>query len=157
MEDDSESHSDAESDQSSVLVDPSKHESMWDKILRMTYAEDKDFWYRLLNENKIQFQLKFKESFIEHCKIWLGVFNEFIENDDTWGSLMETKSKLYETVEEDDEESLFCAIDARRYKLFKLIDWGRIESAISEIPGDSESDNTEEAEEEINNLSDVPM
>ena len=30
--------------------------------------------------------------------VWLGVFNEFIENDETWGSLMETKSKLYESV-----------------------------------------------------------
>ena len=74
-------------------------ESKWEKIQRLTYNDNKDFWYQLLSQDKVQFQLKFKEAYLEHCKTWLSLFNDFISGDETWASLMDTKSKIYETVE----------------------------------------------------------
>ncbi len=42
---------------------------------------------------------------------------------------METKSQLYEEISEDDE-SFFSAVDKRKYKLLKTIDWEKVESEL---------------------------
>ena len=112
--------------------------SMWDKIQRLTYVGNKNVWYQLLSQDKVQFQLKFKEAYLEHCKTWLSVFNDFIGEDETWASLMETKSKIYENVEGDEDEALLSAVDARRYKIFKLIDWDKLEADIEQNSDDSD-------------------
>ena len=65
---------------------------------------------------------------------------------------METKAKLYEDVSEDDE-ALFSAIDKRKYKLLKTIDWDQVES---ELMGDdsSEASDTDDAVETQYELAD---
>ena len=110
--------------------DTNQDDTMWDKILRITYAGNKQFWSQLLFQDEIEFQLKFKEAYLEQCKRWLALFNDFIAQDETWTSLMDTKTKLYDSVEGDEEEALFSAIDARRYKIFKMIDWDKVEADI---------------------------
>ena len=112
--------------------DTNEDETMWDKILRVTYAGNKQFWSQLLSQDEIEFQLKFKEAYLEQCKRWLALFNDFIAQDETWTSLMDTKTKLYDSVEGDKEEALFSAIDARRYKIFKMIDWDKVEADIQQ-------------------------
>ena len=118
-------------------------DSMWDKIQLLTYADNKDFWYQLLTQDKTQFKLKFKEAYLEHCKTWLNSIHAFVEEDETWASLMDTKSKIYETVEGNEDEALFSAVDARRYKLFKLIDWDRLEVDIYDNTDENDSEDGE--------------
>ena len=103
-------------------------DSMWNRIQQMTYGGNKDVWCQLKSQDILQFKLNFKEAYLEHCKIWLCLFNEFTEKEETWVSLMEIKSKIYEYVKEDADEVLFLAVDARRNKIFKLIDWNTLET-----------------------------
>ena len=42
---------------------------------------------------------------------------------------METKSHLHEEVSEDDE-AFFSAVDKRKYKLLKTINWENVESVL---------------------------
>ena len=119
------------SDHSSRVTD----ESIWDRIQRVTWTNNNEFWLKLLNEDKTLFRMRFKEFFIESCKRQLYLFHQFIENDETWSSLMETKSQLYEEVSEDDE-SFFSAVDKRKYMLLKTIDWGKVESELLAEPND---------------------
>ena len=123
--------------------DPDSDNSMWNKILRSSYDDNKEFWFRLLSKDKTQFRLKFKEAFLEQCKTSLDLIDDFVENDETWASILETKSKLYDMVEENDDEALLSAIDARKYKIYKLIDWQKVED---DIQYDSEQ---EEEKEEV--------
>ena len=123
--------------------DPDSDNSMWNKILRLSYDDNKEFWFRLLSKDKTQFRLKFKEAFLEQCKTSLDLIDDFVENDETWASILETKSKLYDMVEENDDEALLSAIDARKYKIYKLIDWQKVED---DIQYDSEQ---EEEKEEV--------
>ena len=56
---------------------------------------------------------------------------------------METKSKIFEDLSEDDE-ALLSAIDTRKYKIFKTIDWNLVESDIKDTDGsDVEEDQSE--------------
>ena len=133
---DSDSDNQSVTDSETSIQETTQNDSIWDQIIRMTYANNSSFWNGLLIQDKEQFQLKFKESFLEKCKTWLNTINDFVENDETWAAVMETKSKLYETVEEDDEEALLSAIDARRYKLFKLIGWEKVEADLENSKSD---------------------
>lgn len=122
--------------------DQQKLISMWDKIQRATLSKNKEFWSKIWNEDKHLFRIRFKEYFIDVCKDWLQSFNDFIENDDIWQSLMETKTKVLDDVSDQDDEALLSAIDMRKYKLLKVIDWGQLEQELEEeSESDSESDN----------------
>ncbi len=137
MESDQENSSEDTDDQRSTtgsenpsnVTDEYPNEDIWDRIQRVTWSNNKDFWVNLLNEDRTLFRMRFKEYFIESCKQQLYVFHQFIENDETWSSLMETKSHLYEEVSEDDEV-FFSAVDKRKYKLLKTIDWEKVESEL---------------------------
>lgn len=119
-------------------------ESIWGNIQRVTYSENKEYWHQLLNEDETQFRLKFKDSFLEACKTWLSQIYEFMEEDETWASIIETKSRIQDNIEENDE-ALLSAMDMRKYKIFKTIDWNKVETEVNE---DNDSDETEEDEEE---------
>ena len=132
-----------ESDQENSSSEPDDHSSttgsdnpsgvtddtIWDRIQRGTWTNNNDYWLKLLNEDRTLFRMRFKDFFIESCKRQLYLFHQFIENDETWSSLMETKSQLYEEISEDDE-SFFSAVDKRKYKLLKTIDWEKVESEL---------------------------
>ena len=120
-----------------------ENETIWNKIQRVTYADNKNYWRELMEEDKSQFQLKFKASFLESCKSWILQLCNFVDDDQTWAALMDTKAQIYESVE-DDEEALLSAVDTRKYKLYKTIDWGKIESDLLE-------DDDSSSEEEDNN------
>ncbi len=115
-------------------------ETIWDRIQRMS---------KLLIEDKLLFRMRFKECFIESCKHHLYLFYEFIENDEIWNVLMETNSQFFEETTEDDE-AFFLAVDKRKYKLLKTIDWEQIESDLKddESSETSETENSEDGEYE---------
>ena len=149
MDSDSETEStfDESEDQKSIEVDDDDNasldehtESMWNKIQRLTWSNNKDFWSKLLNEDKARFQLRFKEQFIESCKTWFTIFSEFIDNDEIWLALMESKGKIYDNVEEEDE-ALLSAIDLRKYKLLKAIDWKQVETDLEADPASDAEEN----------------
>ena len=121
-------------------------DTMWDRIQRVTWSANQEFWSKLLNEDKMLFRIRFKEYFIEACKTQLYVFHDFIENDETWNSLMETKSQIYEDISEDDE-AFFSAVDKRKYKLLKTINWEQVEAELldedSSDGSDAENDQDE--------------
>lgn len=106
-------------------------ESLWDRVQRLTYAGNVEYWSNLLSTDETLFRLRFKESFLESCRTWLASVNDFVENDSTWSVLMVTKAKLFKEIPEDDE-ALLSAIDKRKYKLFKLIDWEQLEADLTE-------------------------
>ena len=133
MESDQENSSSEPDDHSSTTAsdNPSgvTDDTIWDRIQRGTWTNNNDYWLKLLNEDRTLFRMRFKDFFIESCKRQLYLFHQFIENDETWSSLMETKSQLYEEISEDDE-SFFSAVDKRKYKLLKTIDWEKVESEL---------------------------
>lgn len=113
----------------------SPSETIWNRIQLVTYYDNKDSWKTMFYQNKQNFQMRFKEHFIEACKNWLSMMSDFMENDETWSALMDTKSKLYQLTE-DDQEALLSAIDSRKYKLIKRIDWDRLETNLAEDSSD---------------------
>ncbi len=128
-------------------------ETIWDRIQRITWIKNKVFWSKLLIEDKLLFRMRFKECFIESCKHHLYLFYEFIENDEIWNVLMETKSQLFEETTEDDE-AFFLAVDKRKYKLLKTIDWEQIES---DLKDDESSETSETANSEDGEYESVPV
>ena len=56
---------------------------------------------------------------------------------------METKTRINATIGESNE-ALLSAVDARRYKLFKVIDWGKIEADLTDKSSSDSSDNETE-------------
>ena len=137
-----ESDSDLQSDAGDSQGDTDVTESIWDRMISLTYNRNPTFWRNLLAKDQTQFRIKFKKSFLETSKSWLSLINAFVEDDEAWATIMETKAKLLDTVDGDECEGLLCAIDARRYKLFKLIDWETLEERTNT------SVQTDESEEE---------
>ena len=143
MESDQENSSEDTDDQRSTnrsenpsnVTDEYPNENIWDRIQRVTWSNNQNLWVNLLNEDRTLFRMRFEEYFIESCNQQLYVFHQFIENDETWSSLMETKSQIYEDVSEDDE-AFFSAVDKRKYKLLKTIDWGKVESELTDDSSD---------------------
>lgn len=113
--------------------------TMWDRIQSLTCSMKKEFWSKLLAEDETLFRMQFKEYFIEACKTQLYKIHDFTENDQTWNSLMETKSQVFEETSEDDE-AFFSAIDKRKYKLLKTIDWTRVEAELADSSDGSDAD-----------------
>ena len=90
-------------------------------------------WLELLEQDESLFQIRFKDAYLESCKIWLKKINDFIDEDETWNAIEEARSRINETIN-DNDEALLAAIDIRKYKIFKTIDWNAIESDILEDP-----------------------
>lgn len=125
------------SDETQFLDENTTANGIWDQLQRITWSGNKEFWYKLLSTEKKLFRMKFKECFIETCRNQLANLSDFIENDETWNALMETKSKIFEDLSEDDE-ALLSAIDTRKYRIFKTIDWSIVEADIQEDTDDSD-------------------
>ena len=139
---DSESSSSAQEVVTDDQVETPNEESVWDRVQRLTYDGNIDYWSNLLSTDPSYFRLRFKDSFIESCRTWLTTINDFVENDETWNALMDTKSNLFQELPEDDE-ALLSAIDKRKYKLLKRIDWEQLEA---DLLGDSTDESTTEEE-----------
>ena len=137
---DSDSSSSAQEVVSEAEVETPTGESIWDRVQRLTFDGNIEYWSNLLSTDPVIFRLRFKESFIESCRTWLTSINDFVENDETWNALMDTKSNLFQELPEDDE-ALLSAIDKRKYKLLKRIDWEQLEADLLE---DSTDESTTE-------------
>ena len=69
-----------------------------------------------------------------------------MDEDETWNAIEEARSRINETIE-DNDEALLAAIDIRKFKIFKTIDWNAIEMDIldeqNQIWSDSDDDDDE--------------
>ncbi len=139
MESDQENSSEDTDDQRSTtgsenpsnVTDEYPNENICDRIQRVTWSNNKDLWVNRLNEDRTLFRMRFKEYCNESCKQQFYVFHQCIEND----QFIE-KSQMYEDVSEDDE-AFFSAVDKRKYKILKTIDWGKVESELTDDSSDN--------------------
>jgi hypothetical protein len=127
--------------------DSTNIDSWWDKIAKETCQLNLENWQDLMNNDEISFQRKFKDAYLENCKDWLVKLDDFLEKDDVWLSILESKEKMFGEIEERDE-AILSAIDARRYKIFKTIDWSMVNDEIEEAhtSDTSEPDSAESTE-----------
>ncbi len=59
---------------------------------------------------------------MEKVKEFLPRLQEFFDSDETWLAISSTGERTLKTVE-DEGEALLAAMDERKYKIFKEIDW----------------------------------
>jgi uncharacterized Zn-finger protein len=126
-------------DDSSELEQP---ESWWDDIVQDTYQMNISNWKILSNTDTLLLKKNFQEAFLENCKKWLAKLHDFVETDGVWSAILDTKDKVNKDID-DEDEALLSAIDTRRYKIYKVIDWENVLSQIGqsgedEIMGDQE-------------------
>ena len=129
--------SDNESDSNSTA-----YHTIWDNIQTRTIRSNRNLWLALLDQEKSLFQIRFKDAYLEACKVWLKTIIDFINEDETWNAIEEAQSRINETIN-DIDEALLAAIDIRKYKIFQTIDWDALESDILE---DQHFSNTDEFE-----------
>ena len=113
--------------------------TLWDNILQHTCNSNKSLWQKLFSENDPSFEIRFSEAYIESCKYWLKKIDEFIEDDDVWGAIGESRSRLNETID-DMDESLMAAIDIRKYKIYTTINWQHVETVLQDDVVDEEDE-----------------
>lgn len=134
---DSESESKAtDDDYVEDKTEAGQSDTWWDEVINSVYSENVQYWRKLLKRDTTQFRIRFKESFLEKSRIFLNRIFDFVEEDHIWGSIMETKSRMNESEEVSDDESLHAAIDIRRNKVFKVIDWESLQNSIQRDDGD---------------------
>ena len=98
-----------------------------------------------MSKNSLMFQKQFKDVFLEICKENVVQLRDFIENDEVWNSILDTRDKIYQDIPEEDE-AILTAIDTRKYKIFKTIDWSMVKS---ELEDDSASEDGTQSTTEL--------
>jgi hypothetical protein len=104
---------------------------LWDAILNDTYESHPTLMERSGGDS-MMFKELFQLAFLGKCKRWFLCFRWFLENDDTWARIMETKEKMERRKGFGDEEALMNATDERKYILYDLIPWQHIQSKYDE-------------------------
>jgi hypothetical protein len=104
---------------------------LWDAILNDTYESHPSLMDRSGGDSMV-FKELFQLAFLGKCKRWFLCFREFLENDDTWACIMDTKEKMERRKGFGYEEALMNATDERKYILYDLIPWKDIQSKYDE-------------------------
>ncbi len=114
--------------------------SVWNMIVKATWDER----LRKYADDEARFKQKFQAAFLEKAKELLPKLQEFFDCDETWLAITCSSERILKTVE-DESEALLAAMDERKYKMFKEIDW---EVAKSQLDSDSDETEVEEAEDD---------
>lgn len=117
---------------------------MWNKILVYICSERRHYWRQLLSKDQTEFKIKFKEHFFAKCQEKLLELFMFIETDDTWSKIV----ALIDDSDKDGEpdEAFLSALDARKYKVLKQIDWNKVKSELNDYTDDEETDREDDTE-----------
>ncbi len=107
--------------------------SVWNMIVKATWDER----LRKYADNEARFKQKFQEAFLEKAKELLPKLQEFFDCDETWLAISRSSERLLKTVE-DESEALLAAMDERKYKMFKEIDWEVAKSHLDTDSGEEE-------------------
>ncbi len=103
-------------------------ETVWDKIMWETYVENKE---NLATLDKTKLKEKFKKYFLVKVKEWLPMLQDFMENDRIKAAIWGTK-EMVASDSNDEEEDIIVAVDQRKYKIWKIIDWDIVENWFAE-------------------------
>ncbi len=106
--------------------------SVWNMIVKAAWDER----LRKYADDEARFRQKFQAAFLEKAKELLPKLQEFFDSDETWLAISSTSERLLKTVE-DESEALLAAMDERKYKIFKEIDW---EMAKAQVDADSDEE-----------------
>ncbi len=105
-----------------------ERETVWDKIMWETYVENKE---NLATLDKTKLKEKFKKYFLVKVKEWLPMLQDFMENDRIKAAIWGTKETVASD-SSDEEEDILVAVDQRKYKIWKIIDWDIVENWFAE-------------------------
>ncbi len=105
-----------------------ERETVWDKIMWETYVENKE---NLATLDKTKLKEKFKKYFLVKVKEWLPMLQDFMENDRIKAAIWGTKETVASD-SSDEEEDILVAVDQRKYKIWKIIDWNIVENWFTE-------------------------
>ena len=105
-----------------------ERETVWDKIMWETYVENKE---NLATLDKTKLKEKFKKYFLVKVKEWLPMLQDFMENDRIKAAIWGTK-EMVASDSSDEEEDILVAVDQRKYKIWKIIDWDMVKNWLTE-------------------------
>ena len=122
---------------------------LWDQVLIKTYADNAAKLDKYLDCGDVsKFKAKFKQLYLETAREWLRMVYRFWHNDDVKDSIWISMADNEDEMEE--EEALDIAVDFRKYKIWKTIDWNRVR----DIVADDEEDVSEVGEDDSNSEED---
>ena len=114
-----------------------ERETVWDKIMWETYVENKE---NLATLDKTKLKEKFKKYFLVKVKEWLPMLQDFMENDRIKAAIWGTKETVASD-SSDEGEDILLAVDQRKYKIWKIIDWDMVENWLAEEEEEDANDN----------------
>ena len=136
--------------------------SMWSYILAATYDDHASNLRKYLERGDSEtFKRKFQRAYLETTREWMKDLLDFWENDDTkqaiWISMNDNSGEM------DDDEAIETAVDLRKFKIFKTIEWDMVKDWIrgdfdnaSNSNEDLSSDNGSTNESDISDDDDDP-
>ena len=119
---------------------------MWDIMIADTAEKHSEQLKSVLHDTD-SFKRKFQKYFLENSRKWLHKMHDFFEND----TLREKLWQIMENIDdaEDVTEALNIAIDQKKYKILKLIDWSQVINLLqSEDEAEAEIDNNEDGQDD---------
>ena len=114
--------------------------AVWDRITKTTVNLNQGRLHKSYRADPAHFKLKFRDAFLESSKEWLLELDNFIRNDAYWDAIMDARAQS--TEDDSDDEALLAAIDKRKYKIFKTINWDIVDSLMESDTEGEEEDST---------------
>jgi hypothetical protein len=128
---------------------PTHVQSVWEKIVHATAQANKNRLQKSYHQDRSHFKRKFCDAYIYRVKEWLLELDEFVKNDVYWEAIVDTR--VHGSESDSDDEALLSAIDKRKYRLYKAINWDIVES-VMEDESDDESEMSVQEEESDENF-----
>ncbi len=123
-----------------VADDSTLEDDIWDVILDDTVKQYNDQLQKHIEDADV-LKRKFEKYFFENARKWVSKLYNFYEQDEVFGKILEFIKNVDHA--DDDEEALNLAVDNKKYKLLKVIDWARVFSLIG-----IKAEESDEAEDE---------
>ena len=102
-------------------------DDMWEVILDDTVHQYNEQLQQYA-DNVVMLKKKFEKYFFENVRTWIHKLYNFYEYDEVFGKLVEYVKNLDHA--DDDEEALNLAVDNKKYRILKVVDWTRVFSLI---------------------------
>jgi hypothetical protein len=125
--------------------------TVWEKIAQATANANKGRLLKAYQQDRSHFKRKFSDAYLYRVKDWLVELDDFVKNDVYWESIEDTRVHGSDS-DDSDEEALLSAIDKRKYRIYKAINWDIVDSVMQGVAEDDSDTSVEEDETQ-----DVPM
>jgi hypothetical protein len=125
--------------------------SVWNKISIATLNANKSRFRKVYRDDYSRFQRKFSEAYLYSVQDWLLELDDFMRNDSYWESIMDARGQAAD--DESDDEALLHAIDKRKYKIYKAINWEIVDSMMDEESSDESIMSVDDSESETEVMS----